>query len=191
MGSEITINKVVGDPDKYGNLFRNIIYIKWMGAEVPELEEKYKLSTNHCALLRMMFDYFSIKKENWDEFVNNSEFNHLKASDYDYSDVPTIKQIKKDVSGKEVTILYILYFHNKYDVTDMRNLIKKNNGTEKNTYLFVSNYPNRNKDIKKVKGLGSNKVIQHGNYNPKGLVSYAYESLDEEEFKGKIIIVAY
>jgi len=63
----------------------------------------------------------------------------------------------------------------------MRNIIKKNNGTEKNTYLFVTNYPDENRSIKKVKGLGSNKVIQHGNY----------ESLDEEVFKGKIIIVAY
>jgi len=181
MGSEITINKVVGDPDKYGNLFRNIIYIKWMGAEVPELEEKYKLSTNHCALLRMMFDYFGVKKENWDELVNNSEFNHLKASDYDYSDVPTIKQIKKDVSGKEVIILYILYFHNVYDITDMRDIIKKYNGSEENTYLFVSNYPGHNRDIKKIKGIG-NKVMQ----NDKG-----YNSLEVEPFRGKIIIVAY
>ena len=74
MGSDVSINRVVSDPDKYGNHFRNIIYIKWMGAKVPELEEKYKLSTNYCALLRMMIDYFGVKKENWDELVSKIEF---------------------------------------------------------------------------------------------------------------------
>jgi len=186
MGSDVSINRVVGDPDKYGeseihpfshcekgNLFRNIIYIKWMGAEVPDLHEKYGLHNNHCALLRMMFDYFSIKKENWDELVNNSEFIDEKYV--------VIKQIKKEVSGKEVIILYILYFHNVYDITDMRDIIKKYNGSEENTYLFVSNYPGHNRDIKKIKGIG-NKVMQ----NDKG-----YNSLELEPFRGKIIIVAY
>ena len=107
MGSEITINKVVYDPTKYkdGGLV-SYAYIKWMGAEIPYLHEKYKLSNNICGLLRMMFDYFSIKKENWDEFINN-----LK---YDNSISPTIKHIMKDE-------LYILYFHNEHDITDIRN----------------------------------------------------------------------
>jgi len=166
MGNEVTINKVVYDPTKYkdgGN------YIKYMN--VDEVVEKYNLHQNHNALLKMIANYYEIDKDRFDEFIKYLEFNKISPLTsespkiYDHSDIPTIIHKKKNILGEEVIILYILYFHNSYNIIDIRNVIKENNGTEKQTYLFVSNYPNRNKDIKKVKGL--------------------------EGFEGKIIIVAY
>jgi len=126
---------------------------------VNEVIEKYNLHQNHNTLLKMIANYSGIDKDIIDEFIKHLEFNKRSPLTsespviHDHSNIPTIIHKKKDVLGEEVIVLYILYFHNSYDITDIRNVIKENKGTEKQTYLFVSNWPSRNKDIKKVKGL--------------------------------------